>query len=295
MPTSGTLGFAPTLVDIFEEAFERATGDELRHGYQVRSMRRSLNLLLLDWQNQGFNLWQLADTATFVLPGVRTVPLATDCVDTIEVLVGLPTEQTTLATTIDNAVTAVVLASALSITVPSTLYIGEEAVTVTVASGVNLTVTRSASPTAHTAGEAVYIPIAADAEHTIERRSVPDYAAIPNKSTSGRPSTMLVRREAAPVTLTVWPVPDRVYAISYWYLRRAEDAGTGGNDPDVPIRFIPALIAGLAFYIGQKTPSALANLPTLEMNYMNTLKYAQSEDREKATLRMVPYVGRIGR
>ena len=222
MSTSGTIAFAPTLVDIFEEAFERATGDELRHGYQVRSMRRSLNLLLLDWQNRGYNLWMLENASVNTVATVATVALAADCVDVIEVMVN-----------------------------------------------------------------------AGGADIPLQRYSVPDYAALPNKTTAGRPSTMLVRREASPVTLTLWPVPDRVYAISYWYLRRVQDAGNGGNEPDVPIRFVPALIAGLAYYMAQKIPEAAMNVPTLQSQYEEALLNAQNDDREKAPLRMVPRVGRI--
>ena len=222
MSTSGTIAFAPTLVDIFEEAFERATGDELRHGYQVRSMRRSLNLLLLDWQNRGYNLWMLENASVNTVATVATISLAADCVDVIEVMVN-----------------------------------------------------------------------AGGADIPLQRYSVPDYAALPNKTTAGRPSTMLVRREASPVTLTLWPVPDRVYAISYWYLRRVQDAGNGGNEPDVPIRFVPALIAGLAYYMAQKIPEAAMNVPTLQSQYEEALLNAQNDDREKAPLRMVPRVGRI--
>jgi hypothetical protein len=74
-------------------------------------------------------------------------------------------------------------------------------------------------------------------------------------------------------------------------LRRAQDAGNGVNEPDIPIRFVPAMIAGLAFYIGQKTPKAAANLAVLEAQYVTALASAQSEDREKAPLRMVPRGG----
>jgi hypothetical protein len=293
--TSGSVTFAPTLVDIFEEAFERATGDELRHGYQVRSLRRSLNLLLLDWQNRGYNLWQLANATTYVLTGDSTAPLAADCVDTIEVLVSAPTEQTTLVTALpDGVTTTVVVAAAFTPTTAFSLRIEDETVLVTAGFGTTtLTVTRGYSGTAvaHATAVPVFIAAPGESEIALARQSVPDYAAIPNKTTSGRPSTMLVRREAAPVTLTLWPVPERVYALSYWYLRRAQDAGNGVNEPDIPIRFVPAMIAGLAFYIGQKTPKAAANLAVLEAQYVTALASAQSEDREKAPLRMVPRGG----
>ena len=292
MATSGATAFAPTLVDIFEEAYERATGDELRYGYQIRSIRRSLNLLLLDWQNRGYNLWQLADSVTFALPGEKDVPLADNCVDTIEVMVGDIAEQTVTTGAIDAAATTVVISAPLSPQEAFTLRVGAEAMSVVSGFGTTtLTVTRAAGSVSHDVGSPAFVPTSAITEQAIERRSVPDYAAIANKSTRGRPSTMLVRRESSPVTLTVWPVPDRVYAMSYYYLRRVEDAGNGGNHPDVPMRFIPAMIAGLAFYVAQKNPAAGALIPMLEQSYEKALAAAQSEDREKATLVVVPIRG----
>jgi hypothetical protein len=298
MSTSGTIGFAPTLVEIFEEAFERATGDELRYGYQVRSMRRSLNLLLLDWQNRGYNLWMLAEATTYAQTSDITVPLATNCVDTIEVMIDTVPSQTTLSLAINAAVTSISIATAFGTTPPYVLQCGDEQLNVTAGTSTTLTVTRGYNGTTaatHALNDPIFKPTPANAEQPLMRYSVPDYASLPNKTTMGRPSAMLVRRETPPVTLTLWPVPDQVYAVHYYYLRRVEDAGNGQNEPDVPIRFVPALIAGLAYYAVQKLPGQAASLPLFQSMYEEALASARSEDREKAALRLVPRVGRVRR
>jgi hypothetical protein len=292
MATSGVVAFAPTLVDIFEEAFERATGDELRHGYQIRSMRRSLDLLMLDWQNRGYNLWMLENSVEYVVRGQRQSPMPDDCVDVIEVMQAPVPEQSELAQTAEAVDTEIVLKSALSNMSNFPMYIGEEQVLVVAGFGtVNLTVQRNIVSLKHPANTSVYIETTSGAQIAMTRVSVPDFANLPNKSTSGRPNTMLVRREAAPVTLQLWPVPDKVYAFATWYLRRMEDTGQGGTTPDVPTRFLPALIAGLAFLTGQKNPKSLPILPALEQAYNSAMTAAQSEDREKADLRTVPIRG----
>jgi hypothetical protein len=260
-------------------------------------MRRSLNLLLLDWQNRGYNLWMLANTTTYTQTASAVVTLEQNCVDVIEVLVDTVPAQTLLDGAVDDVTTTLVVDTAFANTVAFVIRIGDEEMNVTAGFGTTtLTVTRGyngTTATAHADNAPVFAPVVSNMSIPLQRYSVPDYAALPNKTTAGRPSTMLVRREASPVTLTLWPVPDRVYAISYWYLRRVQDAGNGGNEPDVPIRFVPALIAGLAYYMAQKIPEAAMNLPTLQTQYEEALFNAQNDDREKAPLRMVPRVGRI--
>tara|TARA_R100000458_G_C8253689_1_gene230125 strand:- start:343 stop:1020 length:678 start_codon:yes stop_codon:yes gene_type:complete len=73
----------PALPEIFEEAFERA-GTELRTGYDLKTARRSLNLLTLEWQNRGLNLWTIDDETLSISSGTATYTLATDTIDIIE-------------------------------------------------------------------------------------------------------------------------------------------------------------------------------------------------------------------
>lgn len=83
MATSGTTAFNPDLGEIIEEAFERA-GMEMRTGYHIRTARRSLNFLMADWANKGFNLWTVAEQEIAVTPLDATYNLPSDCVDVIE-------------------------------------------------------------------------------------------------------------------------------------------------------------------------------------------------------------------
>lgn len=89
MTTSGSVSFSPTLDDIIEEAFERA-GREPRSGYDFRTARRSLNLLLADWANRGFNLWTVEEDSFPLVPGQATYSLASDTVDVVEQTVRSP-------------------------------------------------------------------------------------------------------------------------------------------------------------------------------------------------------------
>ena len=84
MATSGTYAFNPDLSEIIEEAYERA-GLELRSGYDLRTARRSLNYLLLEWQNRGINLWTVELFATPIQLTKGTATYNID-IDTISIL-----------------------------------------------------------------------------------------------------------------------------------------------------------------------------------------------------------------
>jgi hypothetical protein len=125
----------------------------------------------------------------------------------------------------------------------------------------------------------------------ISRISVSTYATIPNKTTTGRPNQLFIERLETP-RLTVWPTPDvsDTYVLRYWRMRRIQDAGTGANTMDVPFRFIPCLVAGLAYYLALKVPGGLERLPVLETQYREAMDQAMQEDREKAPVRFVPRI-----
>ena len=147
------------------------------------------------------------------------------------------------------------------------------------------------------------------ADLTITRISVDTYTTIPNKLSQGRPIQVWVQRMSGakyPAGLgpngtdsttnidnpkiTVWPTPDgsQPYQFVYWRLRRIQDAGNGVNTFDVPFRMIPAVTAGLAYYLALKIPGSEARLPILKQQYDETWEMAATEDREKAAQRFVP-------
>ena len=129
-------------------------------------------------------------------------------------------------------------------------------------------------------------------DYTLNRISVSTYATIPNKLIEGRPVQIYVNRQITP-TFTVWPVPDgaETYTLAYWRLRRIQDTGVpASNTMDLPFRFMPALCAGLAYYVAMKKPQASDRMPALKMIYEEQWKLAADEDRDRASVRFVPYI-----
>jgi hypothetical protein len=222
--TSGTTAFNLDLTELVEEAFERC-GAELRSGYDLKTARRSLNLLFADWANRGINLWTVDTGSITCVQGTATYNLPADTVDLMEHVI---------RTGAGNASTQSDLA--------------------------------------------------------VTRISVSTYSSIPNKLTQARPIQIYINRQAPIPTVTLWPTPDgsQTYTLIYWYLRRIEDAGAGVNTMDVPFRFIPCMVAGLAYYFSMKIPNALERMQVLKAQYDEAWDLASTEDREKAAIRFVP-------
>lgn len=133
----------------------------------------------------------------------------------------------------------------------------------------------------------------------ITRISVDTYSTIPNKNAQGRPIQVWINRQSGatePVTgvaypqINVWPAPEQsnYYTFVYWRLRRIQDAGNGVTTQDIPFRFIPCMVAGLAYHLSKKIPGALERTPMLKMEYEELWQQAADEDREKAALRIAP-------
>ena len=230
MATSGTTAFNLDLSEIVEEAFERC-GAELRTGYDLRTARRSLNLLFAEWANRGVNMWTIDQGSITLVPGTETYNLPSDTVDLMEHVI------------------------------------------------------RTGSGNAST-----------QADLNITRISVSTYATIPNKLTQARPIQVYIDRVSPIPNITVWPVPDssQTYTFVYWRLRRIEDAGNGVNTMDVPFRFLPCMIAGLAAYLSLKVPNGLERNQMLQAQYDAAWDLAAGEDREKAAVRFVPRQQFIG-
>jgi hypothetical protein len=135
-------------------------------------------------------------------------------------------------------------------------------------------------------------------DYTMTRISVSDYAHITNKNMQGLPLQIYVDRQREHPVIYLWPVPDgtQTYTLAYWYIRRIEDVGAGGaNTIDVPARFLPVLVAGLAYYIAMKKPEASDRVGMLKQIYDEQWEMASGEDRDKASSHFVPQIGSIGR
>jgi len=133
----------------------------------------------------------------------------------------------------------------------------------------------------------------------ISRITISTYASLPTKTATGRPIQVYIDRQSgatnpgptvANPTVTLWPVPNisDTYQLIYWRLRRMLDAGTGVNTQDIPFRFLPCMVAGLAYYVALKIPGAAERLPMLKQMYDEAWQQAQDEDRDRSSWRIVP-------
>lgn len=125
-------------------------------------------------------------------------------------------------------------------------------------------------------------------DYTVSRIGVGDYASLPNKNTTGRPLQIYVNRQIDP-EFTLWPVPDLPYTILYWTMRRIQDATAATDNMDIPVRFVPAIAAGLAYQIALKRPEVMNRLPTLKQEYLEQFQLAADEDRGREPARFVPW------
>jgi len=226
MTTSGTTAFNMDFTEIAEEAWERA-GREMRSGYDLRTARRSMNLMTIEWQNRGINLWTIEEGTVSLTQGVGQYDLPADTIDLLEQVV------------------------------------------------------RTGSGTTQQ-------------DLTISRISVSTYASIPNKTNTGRPIQLWIERLRDNPRVNVWPVPESDdYTLVYWRLRRVEDAGSGVQTADMNFRFLPCLVAGLAYNIAMKVPELAPRIEMLKATYEEQFRLAAEEDREKAPVRFVPRVGVI--
>jgi hypothetical protein len=134
----------------------------------------------------------------------------------------------------------------------------------------------------------------------INRISESTYSTIPNKLTQGKPIQVWINRQSGATTpsgiknpqINVWPTPnapDGQYIFVYWRLRRLQDAGDGVNTQDIPFRFLPCMVAGLAYYLSMKIPGVdPSRSMALKADYEQQFQLAAEEDREKASIRFVP-------
>jgi len=306
MAVSGVANFNLDLTEIVEEAFERA-GSELRSGYDLRTARRSLNLLFADWANRGVNMWTFDQGTINLVPGQNTYPLPTDTVDLLEHVIrtgaGSASTQADLTITRISVSTYATIPNKLQQARPIQVWIQRlDGQTSSVGTTISATITSTATTIAVTSATSLpstgFILIGSE---TI------GYGYISGNTlyncVRGQNNTTAVAHTAGDgvyvqnlPAITVWPTPDnsQTYQFIYWRLRRVNDAGGGVNTMDVPFRFLPCMVAGLAYYLALKVPNGAQRLDILKAQYDEAWQLAAEEDREKAAVRFVPRQAFIG-
>ena len=310
--TSGVAAFNLQLPELVEEAFERC-GGESRTGYDVRTARRSMNLLFADWANRGINMWTFEQDVITLAQGQPTYVIPDDTVDLLEHVIrtqqNIPNNQADLTITRISVSTYATIPNKLIQGRPIQLWIqrltaNTQPTGVTVLNAVGTTDTTIAVSTLAGLPNAGWITLDNELigynEIQVAANGNPAYIL---NCTRGQGNTTAATHSAGIAVLltqknsvTVWPTPDgsTTWQLVYWRMRRVQDAGGGTNIPDVPFRFIPALVAGLSYYMALKVPGALERLQVLKAQYDEAWELAAAEDHEKAAVRFVPrrmYIG----
>jgi len=219
MATSGTYDFNLDIDEVIQEAMEMI-GGESTLGHEPASARRSINLMLKDWQNRGVLLWSTSVSSVTVSASVTAYSLNSSTVDALEVVLNRD-----------------------------------------------------------------------DTNIQLERISPEEYLLIPNKTQTGRPTQYSIRRGRDNPTLSLWPIPENsTDVLKMELVSELQDVNKSAiQNADVPKRFLPCLTCGLAYYMAMKRPLVSENrIAMLKANYEELLMRAMQEDRERASMHVVP-------
>ena len=304
--TSGATTFNLDLTELVEEAYERA-GSEMRTGYDLRTARRSLNIMFADWASRGINMWTFEPGIIDLVQGQNTYALPDDTIDLLEHVIR--TGGNVAATQADLTITRISVSTYA--TIPNKIqqarpiqvwvqrFNGQNS---PVSATLNTTITSSSTDIV--LSNATGLPASGFIKIDSE---IINYGYITGNTLSncfrGQQNTTAAAHTSGTTVywaqvpaVTVWPTPDnaQTYQFVYWRLRRTQDAGGGVNVMDVPFRFIPCMAAGLSYYIAGKIPSGFERIPMLKAQYDEAWQIAAGEDQEKASIRFVPRQQFIG-
>jgi hypothetical protein len=303
--TTGTTSFNLDLNNLVEDAFERC-GQELRTGYDLRTARRSLNLLTIEWANRGINLWTIEPGQITLNQNQIMYALPVDTIDLLDMVTRTGTGANQQDININR------ISESTYITIPNKNATGrpiqvwinrqsgqENPTTITLNETLTATASTAANPQtitlSSTVGLAQFGFIKIDNE-TIQ------YGGIDGNDITGciravNNTTLAAHTIGAKIfvqnlpTVNVWPAPEQsnYYQFVYYRLRRIQDAGNGLTIEDIPFRFIPCMVAGLAAYLSMKLPNVdPTRVQMLRADYEAAFQLAADEDREKASIRFVP-------
>jgi len=306
MTTTGSTLFNMDFTEIAEEAWERA-GREMRSGYDLKTARRSMNLMTIEWQNRGINMWTIEQGFITLTPGLATYALPTDTIDLLEHVIR--TGANSSATQADLSITRISVSTYA--TIPNKLQQARPIqVFIQRLSGqVNPTssyLNGAITATATTITLDTVVGLAGSGFIRLESEDI-YYTYISGNVLGGvfrgqNNTTAAAHVDGIAVfvpqlpAITVWPTPDNstTYQFVYYRLRRVQDAGAGSETADMNFRFLPCVVAGLAYHIAMKVPELAPRMDMLKGIYNEQFELAAQEDREKATLRLVPRIAYIG-
>ena len=238
--TSGTATFDKTfsIDEIIEEAFERIGLNSVA-GYQMKSARRSLNILFQEWGNRGIHYWEIDELDLDLIEGQAEYKFFRASSDG------------TSATSNPNGIYGIsdILEAHLRSDRTQT--------------------TQSDSPMTK-----------------VDRST---YGGFSNKLSKGTPNQYFVQRFIDHVSIQIYPTPDSTNAskdMHFYYIKRIQDIGDYTNATDVPFRFVPCMVSGLAYYLSQKYQPQL--IQATKLAYEDEFARALAEDGSASSTHITP-------
>jgi len=301
--TTGTTTFNLDMNDLIEEAFERC-GQELRTGYNFRTARRSLNILTIEWANRGLNFWTVEQGQIPLVTGQAIYPLPAN---TIDILDSVIRQNNSTTNQIDINISRIAEPTYMSI--PNKLAQGrpiqmwfnrQSGQQNTTSIVINQTGGITATDTTITVSSVVNLTTSGFIQIDNEIISYPNIIGnqLVNCARGQNNTTAATHANGASLIVqntpcvNIWPTPNAPgdqYTLVYYRMRRIQDAGSGVSVQDIPFRFIPCMVAGLAYQLGMKLPDVSPDRVTaLKMEYEQQWDIAAAEDRDTSPLRFVP-------
>ena len=304
--TTGSTAFNMDFTELAEEAWERA-GREMRSGYDLRTARRSMNLMTIEWSNRGLNMWTIEQGTITLTPGLSTYALPLDTIDLLDHVIrtgaNVSSTQADLSITRISVSTYATIPNKLAQGRPIQVWIqrlsGETNPTnATLSTTINSTDTTITLSSVSDLAGAGYIRLGTEDIYYayIDGNTLGGVFRGQNSTTAASHTAGVAVYIPQLPAFTVWPTPDssQTYQFVYYRMRRVQDAGSGIQTQDMNFRFLPCVAAGLAYYIAMKQPELVNRLPMLKSAYDEQFNLAAGEDHEKATMRLVPRQAFIG-
>ena len=302
--TSGTTTFDKTfsIDEIIEESYNRL-GQFDMSGYNLKTARRSLNIMFQEWGNRGLHFWEVANTNITLETNKNEYRIFRATSDGNSDGV---TSTLTAAIASTTATTGITIASKDRMPDSGTINVGSENISYTGFSGLELTgVTRGVNGTTaatHADGAAItnFVNQATEilecsyrnnsnVDSPLEKINRSQFQALSNKTATGQPSQYFVQRFIDHVLITIYLTPSSTQngdVINFYYEKRIQDAGAYSNATDVPYRFVPCMVAGLSYYLAMKY--AQPRIQELKLIYEDELARALEEDGSSASVYISP-------
>jgi hypothetical protein len=306
--TSHSYTFEKTLAidEIIEDAYERI-GLQNVSGYQLRTAKRSLNILFSEWGNRGLHYWEVANQSLRLVNNQNSYDFYRTAADGTSDGIS-----TTLTAGINASIATIPVASVTELPASGTIIIGTEEITYAAISSLDLTgCVRGVNGTTaatHSTSDAVlqfirgmdeileanYRITSTNVDSPMTQINRSQYQAFSNKTDNGTPTQYWVQRFIDKVTLTIYLTPGSTQAanyINFYYTRRIQDVGDAyTNATNVPYRFVPCMVSGLAFLLAQKNPMAPQKVQEMKLLYEDELARALSEDGSSTSTYIAPKI-----